>query len=213
MLVLVTLMWGFLFLINIGDYTLYVSKFHYPIMRIPSLDRTYIDPIPELYWNWGNGGVMLATGIMLLGLWIIFFSTMKMLKLSFISSSRDLIIFLRTHLFELILLVALSIIALVTFYCDYVVLKFLDFNPTYLHKIFFEGIKPKYLSFLPPQGLYPFTTSITYKPLSLLDLFSLFFPIFYLVFLIIEIFRYHRWKIKISINEETIQINKKTATL
>ena len=102
----------------------------------------------------------------------------------------------RSHLLDLAFIIIGGIVALMTIYCDYVVLSYLGFHPLYMKRIFVEGVIPSHMSILPPEGLVIFAhpVIITYKPLSPADLFSLYFPLVYLGFLIIEVFRCHRWK-------------------
>jgi hypothetical protein len=85
-------------------------------------------------------------------------------------------------------------IAIITLYCDFISLY--GEAPLIIHRIFFELQKPGGMSILPPKGYYFNPPGGYLESLSLADVLSLYFPIAYSPFPIIEAFRYYGWKKK-----------------
>lgn len=102
--------------------------------------------------------------------------------------------YFKTHSIELLMILIGATIAIITLYCDFISLY--GEAPLIVHRILFEHREPEGMSILPPTGYYFNPPGGYLVPLSLADLFSLYFPIAYLPFLIIEAFRYYTWKKK-----------------
>jgi hypothetical protein len=102
--------------------------------------------------------------------------------------------YFKTHSIELLMIFVGAAIAIITFYCDFISLY--DEPSLVVHRILTQWQKPRGMSIFPPSSYYFYPPGWSYVPLSLADLFSLYFPIAYLPFPIIEAFRYYRWKKK-----------------
>jgi hypothetical protein len=103
--------------------------------------------------------------------------------------------YFKAHTIELITILIGAAIAVLTLCSDYTALYS---QPSYVvHGVFLKLVEPMGMSLLPPQRYYYVPIEgLVLAPLSLADLFSLYFPVAYLAFLIIEVLRYHRWNKK-----------------
>jgi hypothetical protein len=101
--------------------------------------------------------------------------------------------YFRKHPVELFLVLIGTTYAITTLYCDFIALH--DHPPLVIYRVLFAHEKPEGMSILPPISYYRNPPGgLALVPLSLADLFSLYFPIAYLIFVHVEAFRYHRWK-------------------
>lgn len=107
---------------------------------------------------------------------------------------RSLKRFFRSHLLGLVLVIAGGVVTSITLCCDIVSLY--SQSSLVQYRVLFQWQKPEGMSILPPTEYHFSPPGGSLEPLSTADIFSLCFPLVYLVFLIVEVFRYYRWKRK-----------------
>jgi len=110
------------------------------------------------------------------------------------SSRKGLKGYVKSHKFDLAIIIVGGILAGITVYCDIVSLY--DVSPLVRHRILCEGRKPGGMSILPPKEYYFNPPGGYLESLSLPGMFSLYYPIAYLAFLAVEAIKYFRWKTK-----------------
>ena len=159
-----------------------------------------------LYFSSGDGGWGVTYNFFLVGgAFVPSFLMCLVLarRTGILCSGKSLKEYVKSHKFDLAVIVIGGIVAGITVYCDIVSLY--DKPLSVRHRILCEGRKPRGMSILPPKGYYFNPPGGSLESLSLLDRFSLFYPIVYFVFLTIETIRYHRWKTKQDNMEKTWQ--------
>ncbi len=105
---------------------------------------------------------------------------------------RSLKGFFRSHLLDIALVVAGGIVAGVTLYCD--IVSLCHKAPLVQYRLLVQWRKPEGMSILPPIEYRFNPPGGLLEPLSTADIFSLHFPVFYLLLLLVEVVRYCRWK-------------------